>query len=231
MSDQNEEINNEEDPVNNFLSYKTVVYMVLFLLVVLIVGFVISFINFQLAVNKHDHVRYFWAELNIPKGYPDSVYVEQIIYKDTSRIIVPDTVKHDTVVTSKPVAVAPPPAAAPVRERARTAEVVRQNTPPPPKHIEYNPHCSDEDKNAILYQIEALKKANNITSNAVELAHVYHSNGMIFMKELEDFLRSKGYAPDDGNGSRMIFGSSNNSGWSVSLKPDSKIIIVNIGMF
>ncbi len=97
MSDiNNDEVNDkelitEEEAETNLLSYKTARYLALFLLVIAIVGFIISFIDFKRQSDKGIHVKYMGFEMNIPKGYPDTVYVNQIVYMDTAKPV------HDTV--------------------------------------------------------------------------------------------------------------------------------------
>lgn len=86
-----QELITEEEAESNILSYKTARYLVLFLLVVAIVGFIITFIDFKRQSDKGVHVKYLWFEMNIPKDHPDTVYVKQIVYMDTTKPV------HDTV--------------------------------------------------------------------------------------------------------------------------------------
>ncbi|MCW3121968.1 MAG: hypothetical protein JWQ38_1460 [Flavipsychrobacter sp.] len=85
----------EEEAVTNILSYKTARYLVVFLLVVAILAFVISYIDFKKQADQGLHVKYFFMELNIPKGYPDTVYVSKMVYLDTNKIV------HDTLYIDK----------------------------------------------------------------------------------------------------------------------------------
>ncbi len=247
MSDQNEEIMEEEDDeVSNILSYKTAKYLVLFLLVVLIVGFIISFVDFKKHADKGDHAKYFWVELNIPKDHPDTVYQEKIIYIDSAAMRLRDSMNaHDAMMNSgatatpaAPVqAAAPPPpptpaptpvatAPAPARKErpASTAAPAPPSEPPSPPR-----HATDDEKSAIATQIENIEKVNNMKAEVIEIGHVYHSNGNLFMQDMDEFLKGKGYKTDGGNGSRMLFGDEKRKGYWVYLKPGTKHIVVGVG--
>src|SRR6185312_798048 len=99
MSNTDNELLNEDEETNNLLNFKTARILVIFLLAVIIIAFVFSYVKFQAAADKGEHAKYLWIERNIPKGYPDTVYQEKIIYMDSSAIRTRDSVvMHDTVI-------------------------------------------------------------------------------------------------------------------------------------
>ena len=89
-----EESEDEQDEVHKLLNFKTARILGVVFVVVLIAGLVLSYIQFQNSSDRKEHSKYFWLENNIPKGYPDTVYQKKIIYLDSSIIRTNDSISR-----------------------------------------------------------------------------------------------------------------------------------------
>jgi len=50
----------------------------------LLVAFIWGWVDYKLDSKNGKYAKYLWWQRNIPKGYPDTVWIAKIVYRDTS---------------------------------------------------------------------------------------------------------------------------------------------------
>lgn len=69
--------------INEFLKDMWLKWILRVLIGCLLIAFIWGWVDYRKDCDEGKHAKFLWWERNIPKGYPDTLWMNKLVYKDT----------------------------------------------------------------------------------------------------------------------------------------------------